>query len=106
MTPEEIRTEIARCDREIAAMQAQNPVKPAYLTTLGIEDWKRERAILEDMLGYRIDPKTGIKPIADWGNACYRGFVSDSRFGSGQVIKRTNRETTRKWIRNSRPRAS
>lgn len=54
----------------------------------------------------RIDPKTGIKPIADWGNACYQGFVSDSRFGSGLVIKRTNRATTRKWIRESRPRAS
>ena len=26
-----------------------------------------------------------------------RGFVRDSRFGNGQVIKGTNRETTRKW---------
>jgi len=26
-----------------------------------------------------------------------RGFVSDSRFGGGQVIKRTNRQSTRKW---------
>jgi hypothetical protein len=26
-----------------------------------------------------------------------RGFVSNSRFGSGQVIPRTNREVSRKW---------
>lgn len=26
-----------------------------------------------------------------------QGFVRDSRFGSGWVIKGTNRETTRKW---------
>lgn len=26
-----------------------------------------------------------------------RGFVRDSRFGSGQVISGTNRDTTRKW---------
>ncbi len=26
-----------------------------------------------------------------------QGFVSDSRFGSDQVIKRTNRDVTRKW---------
>lgn len=27
-----------------------------------------------------------------------RGFVRDSRFGSGQVIKGTNRATVRKWL--------
>ena len=32
-----------------------------------------------------------------WGSSCGRGFVSDSRFGSDQVIKRTNRSTSRKW---------
>lgn len=47
--------------------------------------------------GKHIDPKTGIWPICEWGNACYQGFVSDSRFGSGNVIKRTNREVTKKW---------
>ncbi len=26
-----------------------------------------------------------------------QGFVSDSRFGSGPVIKRTNRDVTQKW---------
>lgn len=25
------------------------------------------------------------------------GFVSDARFGGGEVVKRTNRATTRKW---------
>ena len=44
-----------------------------------------------------IDPRTGIKPISEWGSECGRGFVSDARFGSGQVIKRTNRDSSRKW---------
>jgi hypothetical protein len=47
--------------------------------------------------GKHIDPSTGIWPISEWGASCYMGFVSNSRFGSGPVIKRTNRETTRKW---------
>lgn len=47
-----------------------------------------------------INPATGIYFISDWGANCQRGFVSDSRFASSSsetVIKRTNRETTRKW---------
>lgn len=48
-----------------------------------------------------INPETGIWPISEWGYGCKRGFVSDARFGSGQVIQRTNRETTRKWRRGS-----
>jgi hypothetical protein len=48
--------------------------------------------------GKHIDPSTGIWPISEWGGACQRGFVSDARFGPGEtVIKRTNRETTKKW---------
>jgi len=42
--------EIARCDREIAEMLAQPPTSPAYLTTLGIEDWRWEKRLLESML--------------------------------------------------------
>lgn len=49
--------------------------------------------------GKRIDPKTGIWPMSEWGPSTRRGFISNSRFGSGQVIERTNRETTRKWRR-------
>jgi hypothetical protein len=46
------------------------------------------------------DPKPpGPKPVSEWGAACGRGFVSDSRFGSGQVIKRTNRSAQRKRYR-------
>lgn len=30
-------------------------------------------------------------------SALDRGFVRDSRFGDGPVIKGTNRETSRKW---------
>lgn len=44
---------------------------------------------------------TGALPISQWGGACARGFVRDSRFGDGQVIKGTNRNTSRKW-RNSK----
>lgn len=49
--------------------------------------------------GKHIDPDTGIWPISDWGHECGRGFVSDARFSGGRskVIKRTNRNTTRKW---------
>jgi len=31
-------------------MPAQSPTAPAWLTTLGIEDWKWERRLLESML--------------------------------------------------------
>jgi hypothetical protein len=50
MSKDEIRHEIARCDREIATMEAQEPVAPAYLTTLGIMDWHWERRLLEGLL--------------------------------------------------------
>jgi hypothetical protein len=49
MTREQIEIEIARCDKEIRAMEQQPPVQPAYLTTLGLEDWRAERRILEQM---------------------------------------------------------
>jgi hypothetical protein len=38
---------------------------------------------------------TSVKPISEWGPACATGFVRDSRFGSGQVIKGTNRVRSR-----------
>ena len=46
-----------------------------------------------------IDPATGIWPICEWGRECARGFVSDARFARAGdvVIKRTNRNTSRKW---------
>jgi hypothetical protein len=49
------------------------------------------------------DPATGIWPMSEWGAECYRGFVSSSMFGSGQVIKRTNRDVSRKWRRTETP---
>lgn len=53
------------------------------------------------------DPETGIWPIGEWGYECARGFVSDARFqrGDEQIIKRTNRNTTRKWRALNGPRA-
>lgn len=50
---------------------------------------------------FHIDPATGIAPIHEWGAACGRGFVSDSRFSRGgdTVIKRTNRTATKKMYR-------
>ncbi len=50
--------------------------------------------------GKHINPSTGIWPTCEWGFECMRGFVSSARFGSGRVIERTNRATTRCW-RNS-----
>jgi hypothetical protein len=50
MTPSEIIREIERCDRQIAEYEAQPIGAPAYLTTLGIEDWRGEKRILEKML--------------------------------------------------------
>jgi len=49
--------------------------------------------------GKHIDVETGIWPIREWGLSSGRGFVRDARFGSGQVIKGTRREVTRKWRR-------
>lgn len=53
-------------------------------------------------LGKHIKPETGIWPTCEWGYECQRGFVSDSRFGGGTVIKRTNRQTTRRWLNSAR----
>lgn len=53
--------------------------------------------------GKHLDPATGIWPLAEWGNSCYQGFIANSRFGSGQVIKR-NPQTFRRWLRGSAPR--
>jgi hypothetical protein len=47
--------------------------------------------------GKHINPETGIWPTCEWGYECQRGFISDQRFGSGQVIKRTSRGVTRRW---------
>ena len=38
--------DLARCDREIAEASAQMDT-PAYLVTLGVEDWRREREWIE-----------------------------------------------------------
>jgi hypothetical protein len=52
--------------------------------------------------GKHIDPTTRIRPTSEWGAWCERGFVSNARFSStDRVIPRTNRQTTRKWIRSS-----
>jgi len=56
--------------------------------------------ILQGPKNRTIDPETRIWPISEWGYECGRGFVSEARFAgdSGtRVIKRTNRNTTRKW---------
>ena len=39
-------------------------------------------------------PISGIDPSL-WGTDCTRGFVRDSRFGGGQVIKGTDRNKSR-----------
>lgn len=45
----DIDREIARCDDEIARMEAQDGNAPAYLVTMGVEDWRRERRMLEEL---------------------------------------------------------
>ena len=53
------------------------------------------------MAEYDRDPDSGILPISAWGSECARGFVSNARFSpSDTVIPRTNRATTRKWLRS------
>ena len=39
---------IARCDREIAEMQLDSArdTQPAFLTTMGFEDWEAEKRLL------------------------------------------------------------
>ncbi len=49
--------------------------------------------------GHHKDPATGIRPLHEWGADCGRGWVRDARFGSGQVIKGTNRNKTRQIYR-------
>ena len=53
---------------------------------------------------HTIDPEIGIWPMSEWGAECGRGFVSNERFARGgeKVIKRTNRQATRKWRKLAR----
>lgn len=46
ITIQDLESQLARCDREIAEMYAQPPTQPAWLTTLGILDWEAERRII------------------------------------------------------------
>ena len=57
---------------------------------------KKERG---EAVTKEINPETGIYYIKDWGGHCGIGFVGDQRFAQSgeQVIKRTNRQTTKKW---------
>jgi len=54
--------------------------------------------------GFHRDPKTGIRPIHEWGDWCARGAVSNARFAGGteQVIPGTNRDKTRAIYRAKR----
>lgn len=56
-------------------------------------------AVPEQIRAVRTEAIRKPNDPSSWGNAAGRGFVSDSRFGSGQVIKRTNRDVSRKWRR-------
>lgn len=38
--------QLARCDAEIAEIDARTDVAPAYLFVLGRVDWERERALI------------------------------------------------------------
>jgi hypothetical protein len=86
--------------------------QPGHITAATVAHGEREKVFhssgpnvptIEDMpVDLRnphkhIDPKTGIWPMSEWGTACRRGFVSNERFCTGQVVPRTNRASTRKW---------
>jgi hypothetical protein len=48
--------QLARCDREIAAIHAAAAANterdaPAYLVVLGLEDWEREKRLLQTQSG-------------------------------------------------------
>lgn len=46
----ELYKALERCEREIAAIERGENDAPAYLVTLGLEDWKREKAAIETEL--------------------------------------------------------
>jgi hypothetical protein len=50
--PIQLAREIARCNREIAEIEAREapPLQPAYLNALGLADWHWERRHLEKLL--------------------------------------------------------
>ena len=67
MTPAaQLAREIERCDREIAAMSGQDAA-PAYLVTMGQEDWRWERRELERMLdaGLYLSTAAGVCAALD-----------------------------------------
>lgn len=49
MSPAEQAAAIARCDREIAEIEerAEGGTMPAWLVTLGVEDWEAEKRLLQ-----------------------------------------------------------
>lgn len=53
---------MARCDAEIAAMRTQTDA-PAWLITLGIEDWAQEKRLLAAELARRRDPDAHLGAV-------------------------------------------
>lgn len=50
---EDVQAEIARCDREISEIEHRPDIDtaPAYLITLGQEDWLHEKRLIQSRIG-------------------------------------------------------
>lgn len=45
--PDHVRQSLARCDQEIAGYSSEHQ-KPAWLVTLGVEDWEMEKRMIKN----------------------------------------------------------
>jgi hypothetical protein len=68
MIDPEMKRAIARCDSEIAGMECYaGPPAHAWLTTLGIEDWKAEKRLLMLSMQYKCDQCGSLRgPSDNW----------------------------------------
>jgi hypothetical protein len=53
-----LAVEYERCNREIAAMRAQDGHAPAWLVELGISDWELEKRMIAAAAGIEVSPKS------------------------------------------------
>lgn len=60
MSAEQLQVALARCDAEIAEIRERPDVvaglAPAWLVTLGIEDWECEKRLLHEKYGDLVTP--------------------------------------------------
>ena len=59
-----LHSDLERCDREIAEASAHMNA-PAYLVTLGVEDWRVERRMIEQELAQPSLEQSSTTPSED-----------------------------------------